>query len=103
MMTHIFSELLITEGQRHFGVNGGLVGDDQLGFAPVLDFVEIGKHEANLFSFFRNQEVEVFDVFGRFQIKWATHFPLQDLAGGLEQTSPWGDGVAWEVRLIDGV
>ena len=53
--------------------------------------------------FFGNQKVEVFDVFGCLEVQRTTHFLLQDLAGGLEQAGPWSDGVAWEMRFIDGV
>lgn len=94
------SEGFITESQRHFGVNGSLVGDDDLGLAAVFDFRKTGKVEAHLFTFFRYQHIEVFDVLGGFQIQRSAQFLLQHLAGGLQQACPGGNGVARKMGLI---
>ena len=97
------SEGFITESQRHFGINDGLVGDDELGLAAVFDFREIGKVEAHLFTFLGYQHIEVFDVLRRFQEKRTTQFSLQQLTGGLQQAGSWSDGIARKMGLIDQV
>ena len=94
------SEGFITESQRHFGVNGSLVGDDDLGFAAVFDFRKTGKVEAHLFAFLGYQHIEVFDVLGGLQIQRSAHFMLQHLASSLQQACPRGDGIARKMGLI---
>ena len=95
------SDGFIAKGQRHFGVDGSFVENDNLGFAFGLVFNKIRKSETHLFALGRNQHVEVFDVLGRFQEKRTTQFSLQQFAGGLQQAGSRSDGIAWEMGLID--
>ena len=102
------SERFITENQRHFGINGGIVGDDELGLAARFGFSDTRKLEAHFLPLGGNQNIEVFDVFGRLQIERSAlersaRFLLQQLAGSFQQTSPWRNRVARKMRLIHGV
>ena len=94
------SEGFITESQRHFGINDSFICDDDLGLAAVFDLRKTGKVEAHLFAFLGYQHIEVFDVLGGLHIQRSAQFLLQHFAGGLQQASPRGDGVARKMGLI---
>ena len=94
------SEGFITESQRHFGKDDSIICNNDLSLAAVFDFRKTGKVEAHLFALLGYQHIEVFDVLGGFQKKRSAQFLLQHLAGGLQQASPRGDGIAWKMGLI---
>lgn len=94
------SERFITENQRHFGINSGIVSDDELGLAACFGFSDARKLETHFLPFGGNQNVEVFDVLRRLQVERSACFLLQYLASSFQQTSPWRNRVARKMRLI---
>lgn len=70
------SEGFITESQRHLGINGASVGNDDLRFALRLAFRNMRETELDLLPLGGNQDGEVFDVLGRFQEQRSAHFLL---------------------------
>ena len=95
------SEGFITESQRHLGINGAFVGNDDLCLTLRFAFHDMREAELNLLSLDGNQDGEVFDILGRLQEQRSAHLLLHQRTRRLQQASPWRDGIARKMRLVD--
>ena len=95
------SEGFITESQRHFGVNGIFIGDDDLRLAFCLAFGDMRKNKSDHLVWGWNQQGKVFDVLGHLQKQRATHFFLHQRIGSLQQACPRCNRIARKMHLVD--